>query len=226
MENIRLFYVAATRAKKSRHIFGHVKPPLTQKGGQVGVKTEPKSLLSVIAHAIDPSVFRGLPAPVINPPLYKGGAGGVRLKSGWTLPAIESPAFSEAEARSSVTAESGPAFDWAKRGIIRAGVVVHRYLMRFCRDGVDKWGASRVDGEKADIQKLLMQAGLNRAEAAKMADAVLSVLKRALNDERGRWALNRHAEARRIPCDRRDKRQGRGAVVTGHSLMKTMSAWL
>ncbi|MCR4287265.1 MAG: PD-(D/E)XK nuclease family protein, partial [Deltaproteobacteria bacterium] len=135
-------------------------------------------------------------APVGNPPLYKGGAGGVRLKSSWTLPAIESPAFSEAAAPSSVTAESGPAFDWAKRGIIRAGVVVHRYLMRICGDGVDKWGASRVDGEKADIQKMLMQAGLNRAEAAKMADAVLSALKRALNDERGRWALNRHAEAR------------------------------
>ncbi len=199
LENIRLFYVATTRAKKSLHIFGHATPPQSPHntwGGLGGVKTEPKSLLSVIAHAIDPSVLRGLPAPVGNPHLNKGGAGGVRLKSGWTLLAIEAPAFAEAAAQSSVTAESGPVFDWAKRGIMRAGVVVHRYLMRICRDGVEKWGAPRLDGEKADIQKMLMQAGLNRAEAAKMAEVCLNGLKRALSHERGRWALGRHAEAR------------------------------
>ncbi|MBI5237917.1 MAG: UvrD-helicase domain-containing protein [Deltaproteobacteria bacterium] len=199
LENIRLFYVAATRAKKALYIFGHVKgppqsPPCARGGLGGSFKTEPKSLLSVIAHAIGPGSFRGLPAPV--PPLCKGGTGGVRLKSGWTQPAAEAPLPSEGTAPSSVTADVGPAFDWAKRGIRCAGVVVHRYLMRICRDGVDKWGASRLNGEKANIQKMLMQAGLSRAEAAKMADLCLNALKRALNDEKGRWALGRHAEAR------------------------------
>ncbi|MEK7679840.1 MAG: hypothetical protein AAB356_06585, partial [Deltaproteobacteria bacterium] len=147
-------------------------------GGAGGVNTEQKSLLSVIAHAIDPGSFRGLPQspPSFPPPHSRGRAGwglGGRLKSGWTLPVAEAPLSSEGPAPASVTAEFGPVFDWAKRGIRCSGIVEHRYLMRLCREGVDKWGAARLIGEKANIRKLLIQAGLNRDEASKMADAVL-----------------------------------------------------
>ncbi|MFQ5329861.1 MAG: UvrD-helicase domain-containing protein, partial [Thermodesulfobacteriota bacterium] len=57
LESTRLFYVAATRARKGLYLFGHTKGVETDASGAELVKVESRSLLSVIEHTLDPSAI-------------------------------------------------------------------------------------------------------------------------------------------------------------------------
>ncbi|MDP2689863.1 MAG: 3'-5' exonuclease, partial [Deltaproteobacteria bacterium] len=184
-ERARLFYVAATRARKRLHLFGHIKEEADASSG---------SFLSVIGHAlgaeavVDPPAPEALAdgdvAPKIQRPVK-------RLPLSWALP---QPALAvglpEKKERGAEEAE----FYWAGEVRRHIGTVVHRYLCRIAKEGPEKWDGPRVKGETGRMEARLRTLGLSAGAARDAAAEGVQIVCRALTDERGRWALSAHEE--------------------------------
>ena len=186
----RLFYVAATRAKSRLHLLACAKP------AEDGTPREPvkRTLLSKIwgqarsrfgpapAGAVEeaprtplPNVLRRLPADFATPPAPAA------VK--WSAP----PEGREASAIE---------FSWARETARHIGTVVHRWLQRIAEDELRGWDAARVDSLKIRFTKELERRGVSYVELKESAELVAAALKNSLADERGRWVLGPHAEAR------------------------------
>jgi len=87
-------------------------------------------------------------------------------------------------------------FSWAGETARHIGTVVHRWLQRMADDELRGWDEKRVRSLTARFSKELERRGLPRAEAMRSADLVATALANSLADERGRWLLGPHPEAR------------------------------
>ena len=188
-ERTRLFYVAVTRAKKGLYMYGHVK------GVEEGeVKAEPGSFLSSISHVLRPEMVvdaggdgEDAAAGVVTSPLK-------RLPASWKMPDPPAPLPVEADMEEVEPPDERPEFLWAGEAIRHLGTVLHRYLCRIAMEGLRRWDAERVAGERERIATLLRQLGLTRKEAAGMSRRGVEILCRAIDDEKGRWILGDHRE--------------------------------
>ncbi len=189
LERRRLFYVAATRAKKTLHLLGHVKT-----NGDEGMTVETTSFLFGLEDLLtgpgqieirdseDKEVAeRDRPRLRLK-----------RLPRSWRMPAPTAPASTTTE--KAAHGEKRPEFYWAGEGVRHLGTVVHRYIAMIGKDGADKWNEKRVSSEKGRMSGLLQSLGLGRVEAAKRADDAGRILTAALNDTRLRWILKDHKE--------------------------------
>lgn len=196
IEKTRLLYVAATRARKRLHIFGHVKGA-AEGGVSIESRIEPRSLLSTIKHVITDDMITRRTAPADN-----GAEEGAverrtlrlkRLPLSWRLPDSPLPVRTDRGAvERAVNTE--PLFYWAGEEVRHLGTIVHRYLCRMAGEGVDRWDKERVLGEKGRMEASLCALGLGRGKAKERASEAVDILLKALDDKRGRWALERHEE--------------------------------
>jgi len=92
--------------------------------------------------------------------------------------------------------EEGPPFDWAKERVRLAGIVVHGWLQRIAEDALRGWDAKRVDALRPRFLADLQRRGVAPGDLEHAAGIVISALKNALADERGRWVLGPHPSAR------------------------------
>jgi len=92
--------------------------------------------------------------------------------------------------------EEGPLFDWAKETVRHAGIVVHAWLQRMAEDGLSGWDATRVDSLRGRFAADLERRGVAPGDLEHAAGIVISALKNALADERGRWLLGPHPAAK------------------------------
>ena len=205
----RLFYVAATRAKKHLHLLACARVDAE------GALREPagRSLLAKVwEHARPhfgpapasppddaareplPDFLRRLPAGFAPPPPPEP----VR----WTAPAEEAP---EAEAIE---------FSWARETARHVGTVAHRWLQRIAEDSLRGWDEARVRSLAPAFRRELERQGVPPAELERSAARVAEALAGALADERGRWVLGPHADARSEYRLRvREGRRTRGLAV-------------
>lgn len=192
LERRRLFYVAATRAKKTLHLIGHVKSKDDE-----GITVEPSSFLSgledlltevnIRASTETNGFTRAEHAPHDRPRLRLK-----RLPSSWTLPAPAAPASTAAE--TAAHGEKRPEFYWAGEAVRHLGTVIHRYLSIVGKDGIANWNEKLVSAEKDRMRGALQSLGLGRVEALKRAEDAARILTAALNDARLRWILKDHKE--------------------------------
>jgi ATP-dependent exoDNAse (exonuclease V) beta subunit len=87
-------------------------------------------------------------------------------------------------------------FSWAGETARHVGSVVHRWLQRMAEDELRGWDAKRVQALRPHFARELARRGIPLAEAARSADLVATALANSLADERGRWLLGPHLEAR------------------------------
>ncbi len=192
IEKTRLLYVAATRARKRLHISGHVKG--AEEGG---FSIEPRSLLSTIAHVITDDMRTRRTDPADNGAKESAGQRRLlrlkRLPLSWRLPDAPQPVRTD---RGAVEGAAGaePLFYWAGEEIRHLGTIVHRYLCRIAGEGVDGWGKDRVLSERGRMEASLRALGLGRDKAKERGAEAADILLKALDDGRGRWALERHEE--------------------------------
>jgi ATP-dependent exoDNAse (exonuclease V) beta subunit len=92
--------------------------------------------------------------------------------------------------------EEAPPFDWAKETVRHAGTVVHAWLQRIAEDELRAWDAERIDGLRSRFAIDLQRRGVPPAEMDRAAGIVVSALKNALAEERGRWLLGPHPVVR------------------------------
>ncbi len=194
LEAARLLYVAATRARKQLHLFGHVNTDDTP-----GRAAEPKapakgSLLALLWPALEPIYRRrrrdacdaapsrdAIPAPAIFDI--------ERLTENWQLPAPPpdvQPAGvddDETEVREDID------FLWVGGALRHIGTVVHRLLHSIGEDGIRAWGPVRVAQCRPMIRSNLAGLGVEPDRLDDACERVIEALTSTLGDARGRWVF-------------------------------------
>lgn len=200
LEDGRLLYVAATRAKRQLHLLGGVRVAVDGDGGRSLKAPSSRSLLGklwpVIAPDYEAALLDAPEAPrdaavqpmVIDQTLR-------RLPAGWALPAAPQPAAwtpPPDPARSQDDLE----FSWVGETARRIGSVVHRWLQRIADDGGTGWDAARIHALGPAIRLALAAQGVGESEIAEAAVRARQALIHCVSDERGRWVLGTQAEGR------------------------------
>jgi ATP-dependent exoDNAse (exonuclease V) beta subunit len=194
----RLLYVAATRAKQRIHLLGCVK--LDDEGAPK--PPGKRSLLAKVwqfASAVPLS--RGGTSSALTqgagPGVRVGGEGDVlrRLPAAWTPPPAPAPANCKVPLYT-LAAAAPIEFSWAGETARHVGTVVHRWLQRIAEDALDGWTPERVERLRSRFRTELGQRGVPAGELERAAELVSTALKNSITDERGRWLLGPHPEAR------------------------------
>ena len=186
----RLFYVAATRAKKRLHLLACAKAD-----GDLRPK-EPtrRSLLAKIWwQALEH--FGEAPADAIAEPertpihdiLH-------RLPADFAVPAA--PPSVKWTAPEEGREEEHIEFSWAGETARHVGTVVHRWLQRIAEDQLRRWDTGRIDGLRKRFTKDLERRGVASPDLKVASERVAAALKNSVSDERGRWVLGPHSDAR------------------------------
>jgi len=191
-ESSRLLYVAATRAEKRLHLLACL--PNDEHG-------DPKKPL---AHSL---LERAWPAaeahfPAATEPTRVNEARRAplpvtlkRLASDMQLPKLPDAVRWTAPAEGRV-GEEEIEFSWVGETARHVGTVVHRWLQRIADDELRGWDVKRIEASKTLFGRELHRRGVAPAELERSAELVATALKNTLSDERGRWVLAPHAEAR------------------------------
>ena len=181
-EAARLLYVAATRAKHRLHLLACPKKTMP-----------PRRSLLACAWPVAKDIYQGIEPPeggdtsdvTAKPFILK------RLAAGWTPPAPPPAAIwtSPLEGREDMQIE----FSWAGETARHVGTVVHAWLQRIAEAQCIGWDAARVESLRPALERDLRRRGVQSSGPA--AELVVTALKNALADDRGRWLLGPHPVA-------------------------------
>ncbi|HYB99436.1 MAG TPA: UvrD-helicase domain-containing protein [Candidatus Limnocylindrales bacterium] len=185
----RMLYVAATRAEH-RLVLSATAPA-------EGKPARRATAMAVLEPFVGSADIVTLDCPPVLGPL---GRPSMRLAAGYE----PAPPVPRAQPRTVVVqrpSEAGaeeldPAQMSASMKAIHIGKVTHAAVERITEDGVDAWTAARVRAERGWIERRLRMAGAVEEELRECARAVEEALVALLEDERGRWLLAPHQDAR------------------------------
>lgn len=197
LEDVRLLYVAATRARSKLHLIGGIK---TKEDGSVLVPgsgsflsfvwPKVKEQLADPRFLVEEDTVVTMARPTIDPlkrPLY-------RVPSSWMLPSKPHP--KPWRPRSSLDAEVETVeFSWASETARHIGTVVHRVLQQIAIEGVSNWLASWSDTLNSYLRQMMRLGSVPQADVAEAAMRCEQAIRNALDDERGRWILSPHESA-------------------------------
>jgi ATP-dependent exoDNAse (exonuclease V) beta subunit len=184
----RLFYVAATRARKRLYLSAAVPDSRQPDANSIlrllwelpGMQQEfapPKEQKN------DTTEEQPLPELLLR-----------RLFPSFSAPAVpEALRWSSPPPRAS---DEKHRFEWVGDLLPRIGVVAHGFLQRIALDGPSLWDAARLISARPAISAALLHEGVTRAELEPATARVSEALHRTLGDLRGRWLLSPHPEHR------------------------------
>lgn len=197
-ELIRLFYVAATRAKKTLHLFA--KLAITHNDNNEIKKPSGNSLLAKIWPIIENDFIKNMPQTndielknvsiATMQPLR-------RLTSHWQLPPTPQGIKPHFEwVASAVTHKNRPSMQ--KNDIpSHIGIVIHRLLQQICLDGIQHWQNINLDSKQAYLHHQLLSLGVPPSELTSAFSIIKQALQNTLDDPRGRWILdNQHQDSK------------------------------
>ena len=191
VESSRLLYVAATRAEKRLHLMaclgcdkdGELKSPAahTLLSRAWSVAAPHFSAEAAMAHPAEPERIE--PVATFQ-----------RLARGWRISPPPQPVrwTPPPEGREEPEIE----FSWAGETARHVGTVVHHWLQCIADDAMRGWDARRVDALRPLFARELERRGIQRSRSKEAAALVVDSLKNSLMDDRGRWLLGPHPEAR------------------------------
>jgi ATP-dependent exoDNAse (exonuclease V) beta subunit len=183
LENVRLLYVAATRARRRLHVVA------AAARGKDTWRPAAGSLLAPLWPAVSDHWdgadvgADGTPEPPAQAPMLQ------RLPQAWAVPAPPAAVTARAAAATAVT-DADIEYRWAGRTARYVGSLVHRYLQYIAEQGVERWNAERVGAERARILGRLRGLGVPEEELAMAADRAVDALTATLSDATGRWLLD------------------------------------
>jgi len=211
LEDGRLLYVAATRARKRLHLLGSTGVISGSEGGAELKPPPARTLLSKIWLAVE-SYYREAAAkaafsdsppcgddkeqeardkPVIDQSLR-------RLVSGWELP--PAPRALQWKAGQPPLLPWGEVeYSWAGETARLVGNIVHKWLQRIAEDGLADWNAARIAELRDIFRRQLIACGAISTGKEDSDDAVkrvMAALTYAVSEPRGRWLLEPQQEAR------------------------------
>jgi RecB family exonuclease len=105
------------------------------------------------------------------------------------------PAVFWARAAVSVSEPPEVTYEWVGDALRHVGTVVHAFLARIGREGLEHWRMADIRSHSPAIGSMLRNLGLSGAELEPAVDQVMTALMRSVSDDRGRWILGRHSES-------------------------------
>lgn len=194
-EDVRLMYVAATRAEKRLHLLatvdedrdGAIAAPRT--GSLAAALWPVVGGAGTASHPREPAVE----TPPMSPTAAHAPAA-MRLARPFTRPAP--PPSLPSRAGSVDAREETIDFEWAGETARHVGTVIHAYLQRFAEDGLAHWSAARLAAARGPIARELARLGVAVDEVSDATVRVVQALEGTLADERGRWLLDTRQDAR------------------------------
>ena len=200
LEDGRLLYVAATRARQRLHLLGDIKSHDAEEG--LAEPHQDSLLAHLYPHAINREAVLAAPSSALPPagtgalsghPRGLAGQGQVRprLVSGWQLP--DPPPSIQASDAVPMTSDQEDVipFDWAGETVRYVGTVVHRLLQHIGAMGLEQL---EQPGDVRELERIgygllkQMAAPEDRIELA--FSNVCKALQATLADERGQWILS------------------------------------
>lgn len=188
-ETDRLFYVAATRAKKRLYMFFNVtrndKNEYRVETGSFLEKIWPylqNNLDNIIScHEMDDKCD--------NAPENQSGLTS-RLTTDWKNPVEEKRSTSVASHQQ----QSG--FQLSDNKPKWIGIVSHRILQLISQSGTEWWQHQTPHDQQYHVKQQLSHLGVLSADLKAAAKLTLQIITQTLSDDRGRWILKQHTEAR------------------------------
>ena len=189
-EDLRLLYVAMTRAKNHLHLLGTA---FTTEDGEALKNPISSGFLSYLWPLIQKDFFERLHAKqsthIQNIKLHNVAVEGIRRLSKQTdvisnlelsdnnEPVILDEKFIKANYHTVV------------------GTVTHQILQQISDEGIQTWHADRINQYKSSWKSLLLQLGILPQEIEAAVTQVIVATKNTLTDEKGRWILGKHTQA-------------------------------
>ncbi len=220
LEEGRLLYVAATRARERLHLLGHVGFDAKTEEPKPDARALLASLWPAVASEFTRSAWvpatpepSGLPAMM---PLR-------RLPGSWQLPPVPAANWQSAERPDeSAVDELRLEFDWAGETARQIGSVVHRYLQRFGEEGIAGWDSARIRSLRPAMGRMLAYRGVAEELRKSAVDRIEAALLGVHNDERGRWIFSdQHSECRSEYALTARKKEGLVNVVIDRTFVDT-----
>ncbi|HJS78396.1 MAG TPA: UvrD-helicase domain-containing protein [Burkholderiales bacterium] len=209
VESSRLLYVAATRAEHRLHLMACLG---CDKDGELK-KPAARTLLSRAWSVAEAHFSAEAAAPHTDESARIEPVGTFqRFAPGWRISPSPQPVrwTPPSEGRDEQDIE----FSWAGETARHVGTVVHHWLQCIADDAMRGWDASRVEALGPLFRRELERRGIQRSRSVEAARLVADALKNALDDDKGRWLLGPHPEARSEHRLRlRDERGLRSCVI-------------
>lgn len=208
-EDVRLLYVAATRAIRQLHLLASVGVNATD---DATTFTAPRaaSLLAAFWPAVEPALrthfaaqggmssldgVAAADAPKAVRASHESRCVPRRLNRAFTPPSL--PVALATSQHATPRAPSAVVdFDWASESARHVGTVVHLYLQRIATEGLSHWPESRPAASREQIRRELTRLGVVSDALEESLTRVVSALEAALTDARGRWVLSPHRAAK------------------------------
>jgi ATP-dependent helicase/nuclease subunit A len=186
-EQVRLLYVAATRARQTLHLSA---APKARADGTVAPRggTLLKSLWPVLSSGFESAAVSAevMEESAPSQPLR-------RLRNSWTPPRLEvlQPLPHLPIAQQSL--EQDPEFSWVQETSRSIGTLVHAHLERF-GDAAPAEGS--IEARRDEFTHQLRRHGVPERELPGAVQGVIDALTRTAADDRGRWIFSReHKES-------------------------------
>ncbi|MFP4630359.1 MAG: UvrD-helicase domain-containing protein [Desulfohalobiaceae bacterium] len=199
LEQGRLLYVAATRARQRLHILGQTtlneqrQPKQPSKGCLLATLWPAVQDSFQEAAQQDPDSAKKQQERAKHPlgpdqTLY-------RLPPSWRPPEPAPGLQPQASPRLEPEGEDIP-FDWAGELVRCVGSCVHGWLLLIAQQGLEIWDADRVRGLREVILGQLQGLGLRQEDLEQGAELVQLALLNTLDQDLGRWILAQRPEAK------------------------------
>ncbi len=187
-EAVRLLYVAATRAKRRLHLFAKAK---RRADGEVSPL--PGSGLELLWPALAAAFTNSAVSEEVEEPRHERTSAWqdlavppLRRLTAATLGALPSPPVpAVAPSRGSTTSLPDMASDHHRI----LGIVAHRLLEEFARQGLAAWSRARLQAQRAPLIHLLTQQGLTGDRHAAV-DELIDLLGACLDEQKFRWIFD------------------------------------
>jgi ATP-dependent exoDNAse (exonuclease V) beta subunit len=183
----RLFYVAATRARKRLYLSAAMPQGKPVANSFLGLLWDVPGMQATFAppEQVEDVELQAQATPQL---LLR------RLPATYVVPSLPEPLHWRGPQRTTV--EDEHRFEWVGDLLPRVGVVAHSFLQRIAQDGPALWSAERIVSSRPAISAALLGTGVTRGDLEQGIARVTEALTRTLNDERGRWLLSAHGEHR------------------------------
>ena len=193
-ERKRLLYVASTRARSRLHLLvGLVRDEETQGPGEFRptARTMAADLQEALERLFDEKPPAPLPAKgrsarrrrLVDPVIH-------RVPTDWQPPKPPEPMVAPAPEE-----VQSPSYVWAGERARVLGLTVHRWLQEFAERGTDAFLPGHLDSLRPRTRRILQSYGVPSDELESLTADVETALRNTLDDEKGRWTLERHEEA-------------------------------
>jgi ATP-dependent exoDNAse (exonuclease V) beta subunit len=198
-ESGRLLYVASTRAKSELHLLGHTGYRIKDEAAELRDPAS-GSLLKCMWGVAAPEFTKAFSAwqhASKTEPLERARSPQIisRLSIDWNLPDLPA-GVEETTIPASAEGDGGSvSFHWVGDTLRHIGTVVHQVLKQIADDGIPMWNEEKVRKNRPSYLSALASLGVPPREIKRAADRIEAAILHAITDERGKWLLDKHANA-------------------------------